>query len=96
MAVLDGAEAAFAGTELRSAQLAQARRLATIASTRLLAGQGRERVPWFARWAAAVLGVAVLMLAVAGSDCRSHPIPAWAGHPARTSSLASHQSRIRP
>jgi hypothetical protein len=73
-AALDGAQAALAGYELRSAQLAESRRLAALEASRLLVPQGREIARRFGPLLAA-FGLAALVLAFVASDLRTVPGP---------------------
>jgi hypothetical protein len=93
-AALDGAEAALAGIESRRAQLAQSRRLATAAATRSSAEQGREGLPWFARWGIAAVAAAVLVLAIA-TTLQAPPDPEVGGVP-REDELAGGPPILAP
>jgi hypothetical protein len=94
-AMLDGAEAALAGSELRHAQLAESRRMATLEARRLPAEQGDPRGLQLARGVLAALGFAVLTVALTWSQLTKPPYPE-AGIPPREFQLAGEPPTPNP
>ena len=94
-AMLDGAEAALAGSELRHAQLAESRRMATLEARRLPAEHGDPRGLQLARGVLAALGFAVVTVALMWSQLTRPPYPE-AGSPPREFQLAGEPPTPNP
>ena len=94
-AMLDGAEAALAGSELRHAQLAESRRMATLEARRLPAEPGDPRGLQLARGVLAALGFAVLTVALMWSQLTKPPYPE-ADSPPREFQLAGEPPTPNP
>ena len=94
-AMLDGAEAALAGSELRHAQLAESRRMATLEARRLPAERGDTRGQQLARGVLAAVGFAVLTTALMWSELTKPPYPE-AGSPPREMVLAGDPPTPNP
>jgi uncharacterized membrane protein YgcG len=94
-ATLAGAEAAFAGSELRHAQLAESRRMATLEARRLPAERGDPTGQQLARGVLAALGFAVLTMALMWSQLTKPPYPE-AGNSPREMELAGEPPTPNP